>query len=207
MLTPMNSRVVALGMGALAAVGFVACGSGGGGGTGAATGTTFRIGTPNYQTLLPQVTSTVPPPTNPGDGPGIVPGEQTYIVAAGDYLLKIAHTFCINDVSLIATYNAWEDGMSHFLNVGDTVRIPPGSCKPGSANTTIPEQTTIPGATTTSPLQAGPTYTVQQGDYLGGIAKKVGTTVQAIIDINGWTDGVNHVIYPGQKIKVPPKTG
>ena len=49
------------------------------------------------------------------------------------------------------------------------------------------------------------TYTVQAGDYLGGIAAKSGTTVDGIIAVNGWTEGASHVLNPGDKIRLPAK--
>ena len=33
-----------------------------------------------------------------------------------------------------------------------------------------------------------------------------GTTVDAIVKANGWTDGANHVIFPGQVIKMPTRS-
>ena len=48
------------------------------------------------------------------------------------------------------------------------------------------------------------TYTVQAGDYLGGIAARTGTTVDGIIAANGWTDE-SQVLVPGMKIRLPAK--
>ena len=67
--------------------------------------------------------------------------------------------------------------------------------------------TTPSGATTTVAAGPGGTYTVKAGDYLSGIAAKTGTTVDAIVEANGWTDGDKHVIVPGQVIKMPAKAG
>jgi LysM repeat protein len=81
---------------------------------------------------------------------------------------------------------------------------------------TIPIQTTTtvvaptqgsaaPGSTT--PGQTGPggaTYTVVQGDYLLGIAKKLGVPLQSLLDANGM--GANSLITPGQKLKIPSAT-
>jgi len=208
----MKSRVGAVGFGALALVGLGACGSAGG--TGAPPASTIKIGTANYQTLPPQVTSTVPQPTTPGQVAGIVPGEQTYTVKSGDYLVKIAKTYCIS-AQQIADYNAWGDtgGINHQLQAGNTVRIPPNSCGPDTGTTevsTAPAAAGSPEATSTTNAAAaspGGIYTVQSGDYLLGIAKKTGTTVDGIVAANGWTDGSAHNLQPGQKIKLPPKEG
>jgi len=208
MLCRMKSRVGAVGIGALALIGLGACGSSGG--TGAAPATTIRIGTPSYQTLPPQVTSTLPPPTTPGQVTGIVPGSQTYKVESGDVMVNIAKKFCITAQNLI-DYNQWDDGFDHGLFPGVVVNIPPGSCAPGTGTTEPSTVTAIAGATpeatsTTALASAGGIYTVQAGDYLGGIAAKTGTTVQGIVTANGWADQ-NHVINPGDKIKLPAKEG
>lgn len=47
-------------------------------------------------------------------------------------------------------------------------------------------------------------YTVQAGDYLGGIAAKTGTTVEGIVAANGWSDE-RQVLVPGMKIRLPAK--
>ena len=196
-----------MGVGALALVGLSACGSSGG--TGAAPATTIRIGTPSYQTLLPQVTSTLPPPTTPGQPTGIVPGSQTYEVKSGDVMVNIAKKFCITAQNII-DYNQWEDGFDHNLYPGVVVNIPPGSCAPGTGTTEPSTVTAVggtPSATSTTALSSpGGIYTVQAGDYLGGIAAKTGTTVAGIVAANGWADQ-NHVINPGDKIKLPAKEG
>ena len=65
-----------------------------------------------------------------------------------------------------------------------------------------------PAPTTTALVFTGyATYVVAAGDYLGGIATKTGTTVAAIVAANQWPDGDKHPIYPGQKIRLPGKTG
>jgi LysM repeat protein len=81
---------------------------------------------------------------------------------------------------------------------------------------TIPIPTTAPPASGgTAPGQSGgaagpsgasgatgPTYTVQSGDYPIGIAKKLGVSLQALLDANGMSvDNFN--LVPGMKLKVP----
>jgi N-acetylmuramoyl-L-alanine amidase len=84
-----------------------------------------------------------------------------------------------------------------------------------TAFSTIPIQTTtVPdtapgqggtGASGTSGAAAGgATYTVQSGDYLVGIAKKLGVPLQSLLDANGLT--ATSLITPGMKLKVPSAT-
>ena len=209
MLWRMKSRVGAVGIGALALVGLGACSSSGG--TGAAPATTIKIGTPSYQTLPPQVTSTVPAQTTPGQVTGIVPGEQSYTVKSGDVMVTIAKKFCITAQDLV-DYNQWADsgGFDHGLFPGNVVKIPPNSCAPDTGTTEVSTAPTVAGTpeatSTTTSAGAGGTYTVVAGDYLGGIAAKTGTTVDGIVAANGWADST-HSIFPGQKIKLPAKEG
>lgn len=211
MLWPMKSRIVLVGFGATALLGLSGCGSSAG--TGAAPATTIRLGTPSYQTLLPQVTSTLPAQTVPGQVVGIVPGEQTHTVVSGDYLVKIAKSFCTT-AQKVADYNAWTDGILHPLQPGQVIKIAGGSCAPGTGTTTVANTNAATAATTATPQQttttfnasAGGTYTVVAGDYLGKIATKTGSTVAGIVAANGWADST-HRIDPGQVIKLPAKTG
>jgi LysM repeat protein len=98
----------------------------------------------------------------------------------------------------------------------------------GSGSSTTSQSTafsTIPIATTTTaapaPGQAqggdatastvaggggagGATYTVVSGDYLLGIAKKLGVPLQSLLEANGMT--TDSLITPGQKLKIPAGT-
>lgn len=82
-----------------------------------------------------------------------------------------------------------------------------------TAFSTIPIQTTttpapLPGqvqdgstATTGATGGDGASYTVVANDYLLGIAKKLGVTLQSLLDANGLT--TSSLITPGQKLKIP----
>jgi len=95
----------------------------------------------------------------------------------------------------------------------------------GSASTSTTPSTafsTIPIATTTTVAAAygqtpdssatggggaaagGATYTVVSGDYLLGIAKKLGVPLQSLLDANGMS--ATSLITPGQKLKIPAAT-
>jgi LysM repeat protein len=95
------------------------------------------------------------------------------------------------------------------------------SCAAGSASsTTLPPMvpdttafatlppvtappTTLPGETTTVPPGAPVEYIIKAGDYLYGIANAHGVTAEDIVTLNGWDDGIDHDLNPGQTIMVP----
>jgi len=142
-------------------------------------------------------------------------GPGTYTIVAKDTLYGIAKKCSIGPAEL-AAYNDWKDGVNHLIIAGQKIKMP---CVP-QATSTDSTATTVAGDTTTTTgegtstgtsttVAAGPggTYTVQAGDFLSGIAAKTGTTVDAIVEVNGWTDGDKHVIFPGQVIKMPAKAG
>jgi N-acetylmuramoyl-L-alanine amidase len=76
--------------------------------------------------------------------------------------------------------------------------------------TTVPDTAPGQGATGASGTSGtggaagGATYTVQSGDYLVGIAKKLGVPLQSLLDANGMT--ATSLITPGMKLKVPSAT-
>ncbi len=75
----------------------------------------------------------------------------------------------------------------------------------GGDGTTVPvvgytTTTTVPAPTTTVP---DITYTVQSGDSLYRIANTFCTIADAIVAANGWPEGLDHAIFPGDVIVVP----
>lgn len=147
-------------------------------------------------------TSTTGPASTSNTAPNHTPG--TYTVVAKDTLSGIARR-CAVTPQAVADYNSWSDGIAHPIYPGTVVKLP---CTPeGSGTGTTPTSTTTVknSATTTTTPGPGGVYTVVAGDYLAGIAAKTGTTVKAIVEVNGWTDGAAHRIYPGDVIKLPAK--
>jgi|SoiMetStandDraft_5_1073268.scaffolds.fasta_scaffold229698_1 LysM repeat protein len=205
----MRTRSLSLGL-VFCAVALVGCGSGGGSSSDTTLG---PLGSTQYKTIPTTSTtvtggSAVSTPPTLGSG-----GANTYTVVAGDYLYGIAKKLnCTADK--LVNENAWADGLNHPLSPGDTLTVPP-DCSGGGATTTQTTQAgsgvtvsggNSTGTTTGSTIKAGATYTVKNGDTLVGIANQFGTTAQRIVAANGWSDGLNHVIYAGLKIKLPAKT-
>lgn len=173
------------------------------------SGTTLAtLTTANVQTIPP-----TEPPTTPGPG-AVSQIALDYEVKAGDYLSGIATRYKVSLDDLVA-FNDWAEGSGHPINPGDIIKIPPGYTVPDeSATTTTAASETTDGDTgeggdsTTSPpttvdTSGGGTYTVVANDYLGGIAEKVNSTVDAIVEANGWSDGAAHALHPGDVIKIP----
>lgn len=52
-------------------------------------------------------------------------------------------------------------------------------------------------------VAAGPSYTIVSGDTLSGIAGRAGVPLDDLIAVNGWSDGENHTILPGDVITLP----
>jgi LysM repeat protein len=107
----------------------------------------------------------------------------------------------------------WRIGIGAVVVVGSLVATGCGSSKKASPRSTSPaitasglEATSTTAATTVAPT-APPTtvpaeYVVQKGDSLSGIAKKLGVTMQSLMDANHITNP-NRVLA-GQKLIVPP---
>lgn len=116
-------------------------------------------------------------------------GGTTYKVVAGDTVSQIAKRFGLT-ADALATVNSWSDGVSHAIHPGDSVKIPPGAKESSTATTT-----TVP--------ETGATYIVVAGDTVSGIAAKAGISAKSLAAQNGWSDGANHAIFPGDAVKLP----
>lgn len=57
------------------------------------------------------------------------------------------------------------------------------------------------GGLTVAAQESGPVYIVQPGDTLSAIARTFGTTVQALMELNGLQDAT--VLQPGQRLQIP----
>lgn len=106
------------------------------------------------------------------------PAPSTYTVQAGDTLYSLARRF-VTTVDAIMAANKLT---STTIYIGQKLTIPGGS---------TPNPT--PNPTPTS-------YTVQAGDTLSAIARRFGTTVQAVMSANKLT---STTIYIGQRLVIP----
>ena len=90
---------------------------------------------------------------------------------------------------------------------GDTLQYVPTTSYALKAPATTTTTTTLaPGATPpaggTVPTEQ--TYTIRAGDSLSRIAGLYDVTMDQIVAYNGWEDGINHFLLPGEAILIPP---
>lgn len=48
-----------------------------------------------------------------------------------------------------------------------------------------------------------PTYAIVTGDTLSGIAARAGVSLDDLVAANGWSDGADHSIFPGDAVRLP----
>ena len=114
-------------------------------------------------------------PDNGGSSSG---GTITYKVRSGDTLSEIAKRYGTT-VSAIANLNGISN--PNLIYVGQALQIPKSGAGSSSGGTI--------------------TYKVKSGDTLSEIAKRYGTTVSAIANLNGILDP--NLIYVGQLLRIP----
>ena len=157
---------------------------------------------------------------------------QTYIVQPGDFLQSIAGKFGIIDVRDLVSVNPdvqvmtlkpgdevkippW-DASCTSGGTAQSVDLPSDQNVSTSEPTMIPETLTPNEATTlpvaeTRPIDiASPpmkeickVWTVVQGDFLGGVAKATGVSINEIVRANDLFDSTVPLIV-GQNLKIPP---
>jgi LysM repeat protein len=155
------------------------------------TGTPTTTETPMTETPTtgtPTPTSTTPAgqATNTPTPTATVPaGQCTHTVQWGDTLYSIARRYGTT-VSVLVSMNGIAN--PNFIYVGQTLSVP---C---AATPTPVTQTPAPGC-------SGSYYTVVSGDTLYSIARRYGTTVDAITAVN-YIPNPNF-IYVGQRICIP----
>ncbi|MEQ1699696.1 MAG: LysM peptidoglycan-binding domain-containing protein [Ilumatobacteraceae bacterium] len=137
---------------------------------------------PGMQLVVPS--GGVLPAAAPAAG-AAAPSAAIYTVQSGDYLSGIASKMGVSLTALLSTNKLTA---SSAIYPGTKLVVPAGG--------------TLPGAPTTPAApSAGLVYVVRSGDYLTGIAPKLGVKVTDLLALNKLT--LNSMIYPGMKLQVP----
>ncbi|MCD1268632.1 LysM peptidoglycan-binding domain-containing protein [Microbacterium sp. MEC084] len=119
----------------------------------------------------------------------------TYTVKAGDTVWGIAYN---HKTTVAAILRA--NGLSESAVIYPGQKLKVSGSAPAAAKPAAPASASR-GVATSKPVAAsGATYTVKAGDTVWGIAHNHGTTVAALIKLNGL--GSSATIFPGQKLKV-----
>ncbi len=137
----------------------------------------------------------------PANPPANSSGGGTYTVQPGDYLTKIAAQYGITWQQLAALNNiAWP----YTIYAGQKLQTGAG----GSSGNNPPAPTATPKPTKTAEPSnsgggnaGGGTYTVQAGEHLMAIARKLNLNWLDIASLNGLFPP--YVLYPGQSLKLP----
>lgn len=147
-------------------------------------------------TLAPTLEPTPQATPTPTEAPTTAPtvpasGEITYEVRWGDTLSRIAREYSTTVEAILARNPRITNPSQVYA--GMVLIIPVGATAPATGSTT-------PG-----------TYIVQRGDTLSSIARRFGTTVQALLAANPTITDKN-TLYAGQRLAIPggsstPPTG
>jgi LysM repeat protein len=105
-----------------------------------------------------------------------------------------------------ALFKRWLPGVSAtaviLALVGSATALAAGS---GRTPVSLVAQSPLPSPTNTPVPSTGFYYTVRRGDTLSSIARRYGTTVQAIVQANGIVNP--NLIFYGQRLWIPSGTG
>ncbi|MDR6938873.1 LysM peptidoglycan-binding domain-containing protein [Arcanobacterium hippocoleae] len=117
----------------------------------------------------------------------------THTVKAGDTLSALASRYGVTIAELIKLNGIKNPSL---IYVGQVLKLTPGTTS-GSNHAPTPAPAATPAKSQLSPSAD---YTVKAGDTLGAIARKFGTTVNALAQANGIKNP--SLIYVGQKIRI-----
>ncbi len=125
----------------------------------------------------------------PGTGSSQNSRSGAYTVTSGDTLFKIAQRYGTTVGALRQANGIWGD----YLDVGEKLNLP---ATPTTSTPTLPSTTPVKPST-------GASYTVAAGDTLFLLAKRYGTTVDALRQANGITGDYLEV---GRQLQIPGST-
>ena len=144
--------------------------------TSAATGPEPTLSPPEAPTATPEPVATAMPAPTATTAPSA--SGTSHTVKAGEWLFSIARKYGVGPYALAQVNGI---GAPYTIHPGQVLVIPSGG--------TVP----VPGP--------GGTYTVQRGDTIYSIARKLGKTPSAIINANNLVNA--NFIFPGQVLRIP----
>lgn len=159
--------------------------------------------------LKDPVTTTTTAPTTVPAGEGVSTGEQVYTVVSGDSVYRIAGLYDV-DPEVLASYNSWSEGIQHPLQIGDAVKIPPGSKTPGAADAATDEtgdEATTDGTTADdsddapAPEGVACTHTIVEGEFPNKVARQYDISVDELRAAN--PGGVMDTFLIGAELNIP----
>lgn len=131
----------------------------------------------------------------------------SYTVQPGDTLSKIAAR---HQVSLAELYRANNLTGTSMIKVGQRLVIPQHSTahQPTSAASSSPpaaagHPTTAAAHASAPSVTSGRTYTIQAGDTLSSIARRLGVSMQAIMQANNLSGEQASRLRIGQRLRIP----
>lgn len=134
--------------------------------------------------------ASTPAPRKASSAPATT-GGKTYTVKSGDTLGGIAARHGVK-LSQVLSWNRLS--MSSIIYPGQKIRIGGSSASPAPAK-----------ANPTAATASSRSYTIKSGDTLSGIASRHGVRLAAVLSANRLK--VTSIIYPGQKLVIPGKSG
>ena len=155
--------------------------------------------TPTTTPTQPPATPTVPPATTPVSTPDGTPaatpsatattGPKYHTVELGDTLAKIARAYGVTSVAIVEANSL---ASADLIYVGQRLLIPEAGGTSSKSGTPIP-------------LPTPTIHVVQPGDTLSVIAKRYGTTVDRLVEINGL--GSPDKLRVGMRLLIPGPGG
>ncbi len=147
--------------------------------------------------LVPAASAPAVPPA-PTAAPAT--GGATHVVRAGEHLTGIARHY---GTTITAIVIANQLPNPSFIRVGQQLIIPSAS---GAPSASAPAAPAAPPATTTAPAVTPPpaaerSHRVAAGEYLIAIARRYGTSVQAIMAANAMSNA--SFIRAGEVLRIP----
>lgn len=123
------------------------------------------------------------------------------VVASG--LLLLAACGGDDDADPVASTPSTTTAATTFATLATVPPTEPSA--PATDPTSTDPTSTDPGAEPGG--DGGETYTIVEGDSLFAIAERLGVSLDALVEVNGWPDGIDHLILPGDEILVPGTDG